>query len=55
MNLPNFINFEPFNRLRSKMHAHALGHFDVRDYGKAQDKSKPAGRRPAPTRSKDHD
>ncbi len=27
MTLPNFINFEPFNALRRKMHAERLGRF----------------------------
>ena len=27
MNLPNYTNFEPFNRLRGKMKATHLGHF----------------------------
>lgn len=29
MNLPNFINFEPFNRLRKKMHTDHLGRFSI--------------------------
>ncbi len=27
MSLPNFVNFEPFNQLRRKMHAEHLGRF----------------------------
>lgn len=29
MNLPNYINFDPFNKLRRQMHAQSLGKFDI--------------------------
>ncbi len=29
MNLPNFINFEPFNALRRQMHTERVGHFSL--------------------------
>lgn len=32
MNLPNFINFEPFNLLRHKMRILKLGDFDLDRY-----------------------
>lgn len=40
MNLPNYINFEPFNRLRRQMRTSQLGHFSI--HGKnAPDASPP--------------
>ena len=39
MNLPNFINFEPFNQLRRAMRSNKLGHYEFRaSTGKALDR-----------------
>lgn len=32
MSLPNFVNFQPFNNLRRKMHRSQLGQFDLERY-----------------------
>ena len=55
MNLPNFINFEPFNLLRHKMRILKLGDFDLERYRREQREPDPAGsaseRRDAPGRN----
>lgn len=53
MNLPNFVNFEPFNKLRRDMRASKLGHFQLGGDKAAKPGSgvtaqAPSGARPKP-------
>lgn len=47
MNLPNFINFDPFNKLRRQMRTNKLGHYSLEDWRKKQPQHAEAAATPA--------